>query len=380
MKPLLRSLNFLFFIGLVFLSLSCSKSNTIKVGVVLPLSGDNQELGNSLLVGIETRIGEINAAGGINDKQIEMIKIDNAGKSDQTIIAYEKFVLKNKCEIVIGPLASGNANAVRDKTAELKVPMITPSATNDNVTKSDYMFRACFVDAFQGEVIAKYAATSLGIKKTAVLIDAEQDYSIGLAESFTKHFTKLGGEVVAKEEYKGKSDNEFGPQLLKIKKSGAKLLLVPGYPANVPLIIKQAKINELDCTICGGDSWDTPEIVTKSEDGIIGSFIVTAFSQTDKRPIVQNFIKSVKAKFKKDPGSWDALGYDTVSLVESAIKSEGEKAEEIKEGLLAIKNFEAVTGFITITPEGNAVKDAVVNEVKKEDGKFVQKWVKTVKP
>ena len=252
---------------------------------------------------------------------------------------------------------------------------ITPTGTNDTITgKSPYMFRACFNDSFQGQIVANYAINNLKVKSAAVMIDAASDYSKGLAASFKKSFEAGGGKVTVEEKYQQK-DTEFNAQLSKIKSSGAEIVFVPGYPPELPLIIKQAGIMGLKARFCGADGWDNDAVIQNSGEKIIGSFIVGAFSREDKRDIVQNFVKNMSA----EAGSFSALGYDAVGVVVEASKS-GTDRESIKKGMLGIKNYEGVTGTITITENGDATKSAVVLEIYKDGDTYKKKFLTTVNP
>jgi branched-chain amino acid transport system substrate-binding protein len=275
-------------------------------------------------------------------------------------------------------VTSTNALAVRTPAKELKIPSISPTATNDKVTlKNEYMFRACFNDSFQGRIVAGYAFKDLGIKTAAVFKDLNSDYSKGLSASFRKSFEALGGKVLAEESYQ-QGDTDFGAQLKKVKESGAGLLFVPGYPPEVPLVIKQAKALGLAAKLCGADGWDSEAVINGSGDGAAGCFLVGAFSREDARPAVKRFVAAFTKRGGADPGTFEALGYDSMSLLAEAMKT-GATPEAIREGLAGIKSFEAVTGTITIA-QGDAVKGAVILDIQKEGDKFTTKYRATVNP
>ena len=236
------------------------------------------------------------------------------------------------------------------------------------------MFRTCFNDSFQGKIIANYAIDTRKARKAAIITDLGSDYSKGLAASFKKSFEGVDGQVVAEESYQQK-DTEFGAQLAKIKSSGAEVVFVPGYPPEVPLIIKQAKVIGLEATFCGADGWDHESVLSNSGDNIIGSFIVGALSKEDPRPAVQSFVKLMG----DDAGTFEALGYDTVTLLSHAMKV-GVTREAIKKGLESIKGLETVTGLVTITPKGDAEKNAVIMSIEKTGDSFVKKYQATVAP
>lgn len=359
--------------------------DTIAVGVIVPLSGDLASYGASTLDGIKFRVQEINEAGGLGGKQIVLKIEDNKGDQGQTITSYKKLTGPGGVSAVIGPITSTNSLAVLNDVTSAQCPTISPTATNDTVAPgSDYMFRACYKDSFQGEIVANYASGDLGIQQAAVLVDKGSDYSIGLANSFKKAFTAAGGQVVAEESYKQK-DTEYGAKLAKIKDSGAELVFLPGYPGETPLILRQAEVMGLDAKFCGADGWDHPDTLQKSGDKIVGSFIVGAFSPEDQRPEVQEFLAKMKGADVASPGSFEALGYDSMSLIAKAIETHGSSRAKITEGLLAIEQLPCVTGAITITAEGDAVKAAVVMGIEKAEEPtaeetYVKKYLKTVQP
>ena len=351
----------------------------IKVGINLALSGNLASYGKATLDGIKLKADEINAAGGIGGNKIILIVEDNKGDQTETKNAYKKLAGSDKVVTVIGPITSTNAIAVRRDAAELKVPVISPTATNDKVTlRNPYMFRTCFNDSFQGRIAANFAIKEKGYKTAAIMVDMNSDYSKGLSESFKKAFESAGGKIITQEGYQQK-DTEFGAQLKKIKESAAQTVFVPGYPPEVPLIIKQAKVIGLDARLCGADGWDNEAVINGSGNNIEGCFIVGAFSREDKRDAVRNFVASFEKTFNDKPGTFEALGYDSLSILAEALKK-GTTPEAVKDGLHAIKDFEAVTGKTTLTPDGDVEKNAVILEITREGDKYIAKYKATVNP
>jgi len=360
------------------LSVHAQDAKEIKVGACVPLSGALAAYGKSTLEGIKMRVEEINQAGGVNGARINLLIEDNMGDATATINAYNKLAGSDGAVAVIGPITSTAALAVRRSATKLKVPVVSPTATNDKVTRDhEYMFRACFNDSFQGAVIANFVIKQA--KKAAILIDMNSDYSKGLAKSFSDVFARNGGQMTAEEKYQQK-DTDFGAQLRKIKNSGAQVLFVPGYVPEVPLIIKQAKAVGVRARFCGADGWDNDETINGSGDNIEGSYIVGAFSTEDSRPIVKSFLDAwSKRTGGGRPGTFEALGYDSTSLVAEALKT-GSNAEAVRKGLHAIKDFETVSGAITIDKSGDAVKSAVILKITKDGQKFATKYVTTIAP
>ncbi len=351
----------------------------ILVGVIHPLSGPLAPYGKASLAGVQMRVDEINAAGGIGGRRIRLLVEDEKGDSTAAENAFNKLGGSDRVAAMVIPVTSTNALAVRKAARKLGIPSISPTATNDKVTvDNEYMFRACFNDSFQGRIVAGYAFRDLGIKTAAVFKDLNSDYSKGLSASFTKCFEELGGKVVAEESYQ-QGDTDFGAQLKKIKESGAGLLFVPGYPPEVPLVIKQARALGLEARLCGADGWDNDAVINGSGDGAAGCFLVGAFSREDSRPAVKRFVEAFTRRGGAAPGTFEALGYDSMSLLAEAMKK-GTTSAAIREGLAGVKGFEAVTGTITIDPAGDAVKGAVILDIQKDGDRFATKYKATVNP
>ncbi len=350
----------------------------IKIGVNLPLSGNLVAYGKSTLEGITLGVDHVNAAGGVGGKKLIIVLEDNKGKPEDTTNAYKKLAGSDKVLAVIGPITSTNALNVRRTVAELKVPLISPTATNDKVTiKNPYLFRTCFNDSFQGKIVASHAIKNKGCKTAAILTDMNSDYSKGLSKSFKESFEAAGGKIVTEEGYQQK-DTEFGAQLKKILDSGAETLFVPGYPPELPLIIKQAKVIGLKARLCGADGWDDEAVINGAGDNVDGCFIVGAFSREDTRPAVKDFIAAFEKTYGKAPGTFAALGYDSVMMLREAFKT-GITPEAIRNGLAKIVDLELATGKITIK-DGDAVKSAVILEIQKDGEKYTTKYKATIAP
>ena len=309
-----------------------------------------------------------------------MVVEDNKGAPAETRNSFIKLASSDKVICVIGPITSTNALTIRRDAQELKVPVISPTATNDKVTqRNPYMFRACFNDSFQGRIVASFAYKEKGIRKAAILTDMNSDYSKGLSKSFKDHFSALGGKVVAEEGYQQK-ETEFGSQLRRIAASGAETVFVPGYPPELPLIIKQAKVVGLTARLCGSEGWDNEPVINGSGDNIEGCFIVGAFSREDKRPVVQSFSVDFEKAFGTKPGSFQALGADSVTMLAEALKTGATTPEATKDALRKLKDVELITGKTSITPDGDVEKSAVILEIRHEGEKFEAKYLSTVEP
>ena len=337
----------------------------IKVGVYVDLTGQTSSFGQSTKNGIQLAVDEINAAGGVNGRKMTLIVEDDQGRTEQAKTVVEKLIKQDKVVAVLGEVASSNTLAAAPVAQEAKIPMITPSSTNPRVTQvGNYIFRVCFLDDFQGSSIAKFAANDLKGKTAAILGDVNSDYSKGLTEFFEKEFTKLGGKVVAKEAYT-QTDPDFKGQLTKIRNLNPDVLYIPGYYGQVGIIAKQARELGMNMPLLGGDGWDSPELWSLGGDALKNSYITNHYSADDPNPVIQNFVKSYKAKYNNvAPDSLAALAYDSAKVLADAIKrAGGTDSTKLRDAINATKDFAGVTGSISINAERNAVKPAVVLEV-----------------
>jgi len=341
-----------------------SGGDTIKVGVYGDLTGQTSSYGQSTKNGIELAVEEINAAGGVGGKKIELIIEDDQGRPEQAKTVVSKLINQDKVRAVLGEVASTNSLAAAPVAQEAKIPMITPSSTNPKVTQvGDYIFRVCFLDDFQGSSIAKFAANNLNGKTAAIFGDVNSDYSKGLTEFFEKEFTKLGGRVIAKEAYT-QTDPDFKGQLTKIRNLNPDVIYIPGYYGQVGIIAKQARELGMNMPLLGGDGWDSPDLWELGGAALKNSYITNHYSIDDPNPLIQNFVKNYKAKFNVTPDSLAALAYDAAKVLADAIKrAGGTDSAKLRDAINATKDFAGVTGTISINAERNAVKPAVVLEV-----------------
>jgi branched-chain amino acid transport system substrate-binding protein len=381
----MRSMLIWLLMGVVLASgIACKKDESqakeLRLGVNVPLSGSLTPYGKGARDGAELAVKQINDAGGIGGKKIVLFVEDNKGDTTSTRNAFKKLAEIDNVVAVIGPVTSTCALGAKMDADKDKVPMISPTATNDTVTaNTQYVFRACFNDSFQGKIVANYALKQLGLKKAAVMTDQNSDYSKGLSASFKAAFEAGGGQVTAEEGYQQK-DTDFGTQLVKIKNSGAQIIFVPGYPPEVPLIIKQAKVVGFDGRLCGADGWDSEAVIARSGDNIEGCFLVGAFSPEDDRPIVKDFVDKMQAATGRMPGSFEALGYDSVLMFAEAARKGGPTREGVRKALHEIKDLEAVTGRITVNERNDAEKNAVVLQIVKQGDGYGVKFLASVAP
>jgi branched-chain amino acid transport system substrate-binding protein len=345
--------------------------DTIKVGVYGDLTGQTSSFGQSTKNGIELAVEEINKAGGVNGKQIQLVVEDDQGRPEQAKTVVSKLINQDKVVAVLGEVASTNSLAAAPVAQEAKIPMITPSSTNPKVTETgDYISRVCFIDPFQGSTMAKFAATSLKAKTAAILGDVNSDYSKGLTQFFEEEFTKQGGKVVAKEAYT-QTDPDFKGQLTKIRDLKPDVLYIPGYYGQVGIIAKQARELGMTMPLLGGDGWDSPELWKLGGDALKNAYISNHYSAENPAPEIQNFVKNYKAKFGVVPDSLAALAYDAAKVLADAIKrAGGTDSAKLKDAINATKNFAGVTGTISLDEKRNAVKPAVVLALDPAASKF----------
>lgn len=349
----------------------------IRVGYYGDLSGRTSNFGQSTKNGVMMAADEINKAGGINGRKIEILSEDDEGRPEKAATVATKLIDQDKVVALLGEVASGNSLAAAPKAQAAHVPMISPSSTNPAVTRvGDYIFRVCFIDPFQGEVMAKFAANTLHAKKAAIMEDFNSPYSRGLTEFFESSFTKLGGQVITKQSYT-QGDRDYKGQLTSIRSAGPDVIYVPGYYGEVGVIAKQAKQLGITQPLLGGDGWDAPQLFQLGGDALNGDYISNHYSVEDPSPAIQKFVGDYKARYSIVPDALAALGYDAMRVLGDALKRAGTtNGPKLRDAIAATKDFPGVTGVITINAERNAVKPAVV--LKLQDGKYV--YQETIKP
>jgi len=368
------------FISLTFAGAASASplfADTIKIGEVGSMTGSEATFGVSTHEGIQLAIKEQNAKGGIKGKKVELISLDDQGKPEEAAIATTKLISQDKVTAILGEVSSSRSLAMAPIAQQNKIPMVSPSSTNPKVTEvGDYIFRVCFIDPFQGAVMAKFAAETLKVKKVAILRDVKSDYSVGLSDYFTAAFKKSGGEIVVDQSYSS-GEVDFNSQLTSIRAKKPDAIFVPGYYTEVGLIAKQARKLGIKVPLMGGDGWDSDKLYEIGGKALNNGFFSNHYSKDDQAPAVQNFVKSYKSTYNKSPDGLAAMGYDAAVILFAAIsKTNTGTSAEIRAELAKIKEFQAVTGKITIDEKRNASKPAVVLEVK--DGKFLYK--STVNP
>jgi len=394
-------------LGLALLSMvlfSCAKKEDVVIlGEFGSLTGGTATFGKSTQKGIEMALEEVNKAGGIQEKPVRIVVEDDQSKPEEAATAVKKLVNQDKVLVVLGEVASSRSLAGAPICQEAKVPMITPASTNPKVTQvGDFIFRVCFIDPFQGEVMAKFARNTLKASKAAILKDIKNDYSVGLAQFFTETFKNLGGSVITEESY-SEGDIEFRAQLTALKAKKPEVIFIPGYYTEVGLIARQARDLGITVPLIGGDGWDSPRLIEIGGKALENTYYSNHYTPDDPRPEVQKFLSDFKAKYNEIPDAMAPLGYDAARIAFDAIKRSGilddknikdayrqnpqakslmeaintsANRERIRDALAQTKDFPGVTGLITIDENRNAKKAAVVLKI--EDGKL--KYVETISP
>ena len=381
MKVLGKCAGFALAAALALFAAGCSKSesDTIAIGGIFPLSGDVAVYGVECKKGIDLAIDEINEAGGVNGKKLVLIGEDDEGKPDKSVNAFKKLTTKDKVKFIIGSLTSGCVQAVTTLAQAGRVIQIAPAATSPAITEAgDYIFRACFIDPFQGTVGGKFATDTLGAKRAAVLYDIQNDYSVGLEENFVKAFEAGGGTVVARESY-STGDKDFNAQLTKIKNAAPDVVYIPDYYGTVALIARQLRMQGITTPIVGGDGWDG--LAGNAGDEVLNGFYSNHYAVDSEVPAVQKFVSSFKTKYNSAPNAFAALGYDSVYMLRDAIAKAGTLDVASVRAALEETNGDYVTGHLTFDALHNPVKSAVMLElVRSGDGKLTSVYKTTVNP
>jgi len=360
-----------------------ASADTILIGHFASMTGKEATFGQSTDQGIRLAIEEINAAGGLNGKKLELITYDDKGESQEAGNAVTRLITKDKVVAVLGEVASGLSIAGGAVAQEKGVPMISPSSTNPEVTQGrDMVFRVCFIDPFQGFVVAKFASDTLKAKKVAVLYDQKAAYSVGLRDEFKTHFTAMGGTIVADEAFSG-GDLEFSAQLSTIRAARPDAVFVPGYYTEVGNIAQQARKAGLNVPLLGGDGWDSEQLASIGGDAIEGCFYSNHYAPDQEGDAIRTFIAKYGDRFKRADGTKPipdglaALGYDAAYVLFDAMKrSKSLGGKDLAKAIAQTKSYKGVTGSITIDKNRDAVKSAVI--VKMKGGKPT--YVTTIEP
>lgn len=356
-----------------------AKEETIKIGWIGSLTGDQAVWGTCESNTVKMLIEDVNAKGGILGKQVEGIYYDTKGDAAEAVNATKRLVSQDKVVAIIGPNASGQAISIASVLEEYKVPDIATVATNPKVTVNDdgkvkqFNFRVCFIDPYQGAVAAGYAYDRLGLRNAAVLYDVASDYSQGFTEFFEKTFTGKGGKIVAKEGFK-EGDVEFKPQLSKIKDANPDMILMPYYYKEVALSANQARELGIDAVLIGGDGWPSDQLMTMAAESIEGSYVVNHLDFND--PEVKPLQEAYKAKYNLPMELNGYMAHDAFLLLQAAIEdAKSVDPVKITESLTKV-TVQGVTGTIKISPDDhNPIgKEAAIVKIESADYIFQEKY------
>jgi len=365
--------------------LGCNKQSgdVIKVGEFASLTGKEATFGTSSHEGTLLAVEELNAAGGVLGKKIDLITEDDLSKAGEAATVVNKLIARDGVVAILGEVASSRSLEAAPICQQNKIPMISPSSTNPKVTETgDFVFRVCFIDPFQGTVMANFAAKTLKAKKVAIFTDVKSDYSKGLAKYFKEGFLASGGQVVAELDFNG-GDKDFKAQLTAIKTANPDAVFIPGYYTDAALICIQAKQLGLNVPLFGGDGWESEDLIKIGKDAVEGHYFSTHYHPDVSSPKSKAFVEAYKKRFKnsdgtpKAPDAMAALGYDSAMILADAIKRAGTTdGPKVRDALAATKDFDGVTGKTTINDKRDATKSAVILQVK--GGQF--KYMETISP
>lgn len=365
-------------LAVLMLSACAKPSSTIKVGEYASLTGKEAGFGQTSHHGIVLAIEEANAAGGVLGKKIELVTEDDESKPGESATAVKKLISRDKVIALLGEVSSTRTLEAAPTAQADKVPMIAPAATNEKVTQvGDYIFRVCFIDPFQGKVMAKFALSDLRAHHVAILSSVSNAYSLGLAKSFRETFTAAGGQVVTEKSF-SEGDKDFRAQLTAVKAANVDAVFVPSYYTEAALIVRQARDLGITVPFFGGDGWEDEQLMKIGGDAMNGCYYSTHFSAKNTDPVVANFVQKYEKRWDGEmPGAFSALGYDAVNVLVNAIKRAGTVEEpQLRDALAATKNVEGVTGLTTLDENRNASKPATIIAIR--DGK--PQFYKTVAP
>lgn len=359
---------------------AAANADKYVIGASFELTGNVANYGKSTLSGLKLAVDQVNKAGGVNGKQLVVVESDNKSEPAESGNSVTKLITQDKVVAVVGPATSGCVFAATPVVTSNKVPLIAPCATApaitvDNGQVKEFIFRACFIDPFQGRVMAEFADKTLGVKNVAILHDASSDYSKGLAEVFEKTLNEKGGKVVAKEAFLSK-DIDFKAALTKIKAANPEAIYIPGYYEEVAKIIKQTREIGLNVPLIGCDGWDSPKLVEiAGPEALNNTYFSSAFSVQDQTESVQKFIADYKAMYQKDPDIFCMQGYNAGLVLADALKRAGDGADGTKlaAAIVATKDLPVASGKLTYDKDHNPIISAIIIEMKDGVQSFKEK-------
>ncbi len=342
-------------------SAQADNTGPIKVGVYADLSGQANGIGQSTKNGVELAKDEINKAGGIEGRPLELIVEDDKGSPDQSAAAVAKLVGQDRVHAVVGGAAAPSGLAAAPKAQEARVPMLTLSSSDPKVTAAgDYIFRVAFLDSVQGEEMAKYAANNIKAKTAAIMSEENSDYSRELAQSFEEHFSRLGGQVVLKQTY-APTQQDFKGQLTAVRSANPDVIYIPGRYNQAGVIAREAKELGLKAVLLGADAWNDPQLFQLGGDALDGAYITSHYSADDPTQMIRDFTSAYKKRYGNPPDQTAARAYDAMKVLADALKRAGASDRaKLRDAIAQTSKFSGVTGTITINAERNASKPTVI--------------------
>ena len=353
------------------------EAQKIEIGFFGAMTGPQATFALSGKNGARLAIDQLNASGGVLGKKLDLLVEDDHNDPSEAASVVSKLITRDHVVALIGENASSRSLAAAPIAQNYQVPMVSPSSTNVEVTKKgDYIFRVCFLDSFQGKAVAAFAWETLRAKTAALLVDAKSDYSVGLADSFRRAFTELGGRIVAELKY-AEGDSDFSAQLTALQSASPDAVMIPGYYTDAGLIARQARSLGLRAALLGADGWDSPKLAEIGGAAVEGAYFSNHYSVDDPSPAARAFVEDYRKAFGSPPDSIAALSYDAARLVADAMKRAGStEGKRVRDALASTADFPGVTGTITMDADRNPVKPAVILKV--EGGKF--RFAATIPP
>ena len=348
----------------------------IVIGGLAPLTGSVAQYGVAVDNAVKMAVDDINDKGGLLGKRIKYISYDEKGDPTEATNAYTRLVDQDKIVALIGDVTSAPCEAVAQQAARDKLPMITPSGTSEAITTyGENVFRACFIDPYQGQLMASYASKTLNAKTAAILFDNGDPYSSGIADAFEAAAKALGMTITNKEGYASKS-TDFNSQLTKIKAGNPDVLLLPVYYNDVVLIAKQAKDQGLTATLLGADGWDgvAAQLDAASADVVKNAYFCSQYSASSSDPALQNFLKTYKEKYNEEPNMFAVLGYDAMQIMAAAIEKAGTTNSAAVIKALRETNYKGLTGTTTFDDKRNPVREAIITSFDGLNYKVVESY------
>jgi branched-chain amino acid transport system substrate-binding protein len=369
----------LLIVSCVFAVAVFGAEDTIKIGEYASITGKEASLGQSSHQGTVLAVETINAAGGVLGKKLELVTEDTQSKAGESGTAVRKLISRDKVVAILGEVASSRSLEGAPICQASKVPMVTPASTNPKVTElGNYIFRVCFIDPFQGPVMAKFAMNTLKAKRFGLMVSSSSAYSVGLAKYFKEAVLANGGTIVAEQKYQ-EGDKDFKAQLTAIRAANVDAIFNPGYYNEGALMVKQARDLGINVPMFGADSWEAEALIELGGKAMEGTYLCSHYSPQDPSAQVQQFVEAYRKRWGEGyaPDSNASLGYDSVLVLADAIRRAGSPDRaKIRDALAATRNFQAVTGVITINEHRDASKKAVIITVK--DGRF--EFVQSIDP